>query len=117
MELADAGRRVPQFLLGEYDAAVLIAFRTVEERVRELAKAGSEELGVNLMKKAFGKDGSLRDQEVLPAEADAQMALFWGPSASSRIPPLTGGFSTRTSPRPLRPFSSPTSWLRILDRV
>lgn len=67
-----------QFLLGEYDAAVLIAMRTVEERVRELASAGNEEIGVNLMKRAFGNGGPLRDEEADKGEADAQMALFWG---------------------------------------
>jgi len=67
-----------QFLLGEYDSAVLVAMRTVEERVRELAGATNSDLGVKLMQRAFGKDGSLRDKEMDSGEAEAQMALFWG---------------------------------------
>jgi uncharacterized protein (TIGR02391 family) len=67
-----------QFLMGEYDAAVLIAMRTVEERVRELAGATNSDLGVKLMRQAFGKDGPLREEEMDSGEAEAQMALFWG---------------------------------------
>ncbi|HEX7293936.1 MAG TPA: TIGR02391 family protein [Solirubrobacterales bacterium] len=75
-----------QFLLGEYDAAVLIAMRTVEERVRKIAGASDSEIGVKLMKRVFGKEGPLRDAEVDPGEADGQMALFWGAIAVFKNP-------------------------------
>lgn len=67
-----------QFLLGEYDAAVLIAMKTVEERVRKLAGASDSDVGVDLMKRSFKPDGPLRDPMADPGEADGQMALFWG---------------------------------------
>jgi uncharacterized protein (TIGR02391 family) len=107
----------PQFLLGQYDAAVLIAMRTVEERVRELAAAGNEDIGVNLMKRAFAKEGPLRDEDADAGEADAQMALFWG---------AIGVFKNPASHRRVH-YENPTEaaeavlfadlLLRILDRV
>jgi uncharacterized protein (TIGR02391 family) len=106
-----------QFLLGEHDAAVLIAFRTVEERVRELAGVGNEELGVNLMKKAFGKDGPLRDQEVLPAEADAQMALFWGAIGFFKNPASHRSVQYEDVTEAAEAVLFADLLLRILDRV
>lgn len=106
-----------QFLLGEYDAAVFIAMRTVEERVREVAKASNSEVGVKLMRRVFGGDGPLRDDQVDPGEADAQMALFWG---------AIGFFKNPASHRRVD-YDSPTEasevalladlLLRILDRI
>lgn len=61
--------------------------RTVEERVRELAAAGNEEVGVNLMKKAFANGGPLRDEQAVAGEADAMMALFWGAIGVFKNPP------------------------------
>jgi Protein of unknown function (Hypoth_ymh) len=101
----------PQFLLGQYDAAVLIAMRTVEERVRELAAAGNEDIGVNLMKRTFAKEGPLRDEDADAGEADAQMAPSSGErSAYSRIPRPTAACITRTPPRPPRRSSLPISF-------
>lgn len=106
-----------QFLLGEYDAAVLIAMRTVEERVRKLTKGSDSEIGVALMKQAFGANGPLRDKEADKGEADAQMALFWG---------AIGFFKNPASHRRVH-YEDPTEaaeavlfadlLLRILDRV
>lgn len=73
-----ASRVRSQFLLGEYDAAVFIAMRTVEERVRKLAGATQSDLGVDLVKRAFTDGGPLRDRYMDKGEADALMALFWG---------------------------------------
>lgn len=106
-----------QFLLGEYDAAVFVAMRTVEERVRELSGAANSDLGVPLMRQSFGSNGPLRDQEMDPGEADAQMALFWG---------AIGLFKNPASHRTVH-YEDPTEaseavlladlLLRILDRI
>lgn len=52
--------------------------RQVEIRVRDLAGASAGDLGVALMKDAFGKDGPLTDLDLEPGEQQATMALFWG---------------------------------------
>jgi len=52
-----AARVRSQYLLGEYEAAAFLAMREVEIRVRDLAGAGNDDLGVTLMKEAFKKGG------------------------------------------------------------
>jgi uncharacterized protein (TIGR02391 family) len=52
--------------------------REVEIRVRDLAGAGNDDLGVGLMKEAFKKGGRLADSALEAGEQQATMALFWG---------------------------------------
>jgi uncharacterized protein (TIGR02391 family) len=73
-----AGRVRSQFLLGEYELAVLAALREVEIRVRELAGASDSDIGVKLMRQAFGGTGRLADQTLDGGERDAISALFAG---------------------------------------
>lgn len=73
-----AARVRSQFLLGEYEAAAFLALRQVEIEVRERAGAAPGDLGVALMKSAFGKDGPLVDRALEIGEQQATMALFWG---------------------------------------
>jgi uncharacterized protein (TIGR02391 family) len=67
-----------QYLLGEMEAAAFLALRAVEIRVRELAAKSDSDIGVKLMKAAFGQDGALRDADLDAGEQDAMMALYWG---------------------------------------
>ena len=73
-----AARVRAQYLLGEYEAAAFLAMREVEIRVRDLAGAGNDDLGVTLMKEAFKKGGPLADPALEGGEQQATMALFWG---------------------------------------
>jgi len=73
-----ADRIRSQYLLGEYEAAAFLAMREVEIRVRDLADASAADLGVGLMKSAFGDKGPLKDPDLEPGEQQATMALFWG---------------------------------------
>lgn len=73
-----AARVRSQFLLGEYELAVLAALREVEIRVRELAAASDSDIGVKLMRQAFGGTGPLADQSLDGGERDAISALFAG---------------------------------------
>jgi uncharacterized protein (TIGR02391 family) len=106
-----------QFLLGEYDAAVLIAMREVEERVRELAKATDSDLGVKLMKRAFGEDGALRDQELDAGEAQAQMALFWGAIGFFKNPASHRRVNYESATEASEVVLLADLLLRILDRI
>lgn len=65
-----------QFLLGEYDLAALAALREVEIRVRALAGRPAGDIGVKLMRQAFGPGGPLADPEQEPGEVAATMDLF-----------------------------------------
>jgi uncharacterized protein (TIGR02391 family) len=67
-----------QFLLGEYEAAAFLAMREVEICVRDRAGAREADLGVALMKSAFGEDGPLSDPQLERGEQQAKMALYWG---------------------------------------
>jgi uncharacterized protein (TIGR02391 family) len=71
----------------EYDVAVLIAFRTVEENVRGAGGYGDGELGTALMRKAFDPDkGPLSDQTQEKGEREALSHLFTGAIGSYKNP-------------------------------
>lgn len=67
-----------QFLQGQYEAAVHIAFRTVEERIRSGAGLGPTDTGAEMVRRAFGPFGALRPDGTSQSEADARMGLFMG---------------------------------------
>lgn len=77
-----------QFLLGEYEAAVLIAFREVEIRVRDLGGYDNSEIGTKLMIKAFNrtKNGPLVDPALDPGEQESMMHLFAGAIGAFKNP-------------------------------
>lgn len=67
------------FLRGEYDTAVFQAFREVEIAVRLAGKFGANDLGVDLMDKAFHKtSGPLADQGIPESEREATRLFFRG---------------------------------------
>lgn len=67
-----------QFLLGEVELGAFAAMREVEIRVRELSGASESEIGVKLMRSAFGERGPLRRADRDPGEENARMDLFAG---------------------------------------
>jgi len=106
-----------QFLMGEYELAAFAAVRQVEIRVRRLAGGSDSELGVKLMRRAFGDGGPLRSPALDPGEQDARRELFTG---------AVGVFKNPTSHREVE-YSNPTEaaevilfadlLMRMLDRV
>jgi uncharacterized protein (TIGR02391 family) len=87
-----------QFLLGEYELAAFAAMREVEIAVRASASASQSDVGVKLMRQAFGKGGPLRDGQLDSGEQEATMALYWG---------AIGVFKNPSSHRPVE-FNDPT---------
>lgn len=72
---------------GEFSDAVFIAFRTVEEQVREAGGFEPTDVGVVLMRRAFNPDnGPLSDMAQPAAERDALMHLFAGSIGSYKNP-------------------------------
>ncbi len=76
----------PQFLIGEYEQGVFVAMKAVEVRVRKLCGLGDNVVGVDLMNKAWGRDGKLTDRDAVPGEQDGTRALFAGAYAVFRNP-------------------------------
>jgi uncharacterized protein (TIGR02391 family) len=82
------GKVYPAFLRGEYDTAVFQAFREVEIAVRDAGNFSSNDLGTDLMRKAFrpaAKNaqsvipaGPLTDIQIPAAEQEAMANLFAG---------------------------------------
>ncbi len=67
------------FIRGEYETAVFQAFKEVEVSVRNAGKFAAEDLGTDLMRKAFHKtNGPLTDQTIPASERDAVAHLFAG---------------------------------------
>ena len=78
----------PSFLRGDYEIAIVQAFRNVEIRVRNLCPNADKDLyGVALMRKAFDpKSGPLSDQVEPTSEREALSALFAGSFGRFRNP-------------------------------
>ena len=74
------------FLRGDYDTAVFQAFKEVEVRVREAAECADTDIGVALMRKAFGERGPLRNVAAPKAEQQALSDLFAGAIGSYKNP-------------------------------
>jgi len=69
----------PLFLRGDYDTAIFRAFKEVEVRVRKASKLAPEDIGVQLMRKAFdSKTGLLTDTTAPVAERENLAHLFAG---------------------------------------
>jgi uncharacterized protein (TIGR02391 family) len=72
---------------GEFDAAVLFAFKAVEVAVREAGSFADVDIGVPLMRKAFNPDnGPLTRASDPAAEREALMQLFAGAIGSYKNP-------------------------------
>jgi uncharacterized protein (TIGR02391 family) len=103
--------------MGEYELAAFAAMRSVEVRVREMGGFSDSEVGVKLMRKAFGPTGPLADVSLDPGEQEARRELFSGAIGTIKNP---------TSHREVR-YDDPTEaseailladlLMRILDRI
>lgn len=78
----------PMFLRGDYDVAVVQAFKIVEVAVRTAAGLPDDVTGVKLMRAAFNPEtGALRDRLAPAAERQAMSDLFAGAFGHARNPP------------------------------
>lgn len=76
-----------QLVQGKLDVAVFVAFRAVEQSVREAAGYSTEDHGVPMIRKAFHKDtGPLRRATDPEAEREALSSLFAGALGSYKNP-------------------------------
>ena len=78
---------LPIFMQDSYGLAVFEAFKQVEVAVRETGGYEENDLGTDLMRKAFNVDnGNLTDQNQHPAEQQARSDLFAGAIGSYKNP-------------------------------
>lgn len=71
---------------GEWDSAVFKAFRAVEVAVRDAGGFGATDIGIDLMRKAWGKEGPLTDKGTPEAERESLAHLFAGAIGSYKNP-------------------------------
>ena len=84
---------MPIFRRGDYDVAVLQAFKELEVATRKAANAKGggypdDRVGTRLMRDAFHHEtGPLRDPHLVPAEREAESNLFSGAIGYAKNPP------------------------------
>ncbi|SHN85529.1 TIGR02391 family protein [Bradyrhizobium erythrophlei] len=81
------GKVRPMFIRGDYDVAVVQAFKIVEVYVREAASLPDELVGQKLMRTAYNPEtGPLADMSTPAGERQAVMELFSGAIGHGRNP-------------------------------
>jgi len=74
------------FIRGEYDTSVFQAFKEVEVAVRNAGKFSYVDIGTDLMRKAFGSPGTLKNKSLPNPEQEALAHLFAGAIGSYKNP-------------------------------
>jgi uncharacterized protein (TIGR02391 family) len=78
----------PMFLRGDYDVAVVQAFKQVEIEVRDATGLPNDMVGLKLIRMAYNPEsGLLTDMNTPAAERQAVMELFAGAIGHGRNPP------------------------------
>lgn len=75
-----------QFIAGELELAVFAAMKEVEVRVRFLSMGDAGDIGVSLVRKAFGEHGLLRNHGLERGEQEAISHLFAGALGTFKNP-------------------------------
>lgn len=107
----------PQFLIGQYELAVVAAMKKVEIRVRALGRFTDADFGVSLMNKAFGKSGPLTDPDQVSGEQEGTRALFAGTYAVFRNPTSHREVNFDDVTEAAEMVQIASLLMRILDRV
>jgi uncharacterized protein (TIGR02391 family) len=75
------------FVRGDHDIAVFQAFKEIEVAVRTACHYPDDLVGRALMQKAFAvSDGPLRNEDLVPAEREAEVFLFAGAIGHAKNP-------------------------------
>lgn len=107
----------PAFIRGDYDTAVFEAFKEVEVRVRRKAKLAATDIGVALMRKAFGSSGSLADITLPGGEQVALMDLFAGAIGTYKNPSSHRNVDFINAAEVADIIHTANQLLRIVDRI
>lgn len=113
---AIAQRSWISIMRGEFDAAVLFAFKAVEVAVREAGKYPDTDIGVNLMRKAFNSEnGPLTKATDPAAEREALLQLFVGAIGSYKNPHSHRNVTIGDAPEAQEMVMLASHLLRIVD--
>ena len=104
-------------MLGEYEMAIFASMKAIEVRVRKLSKLGDEIVGVDLMKQAFKKGGSLADPNAPAGEVEGMMMLFSGAFAVLRNPSGHREVEYDDVTEASEAVMTASMLMRILDRI
>lgn len=105
-----------QFLLGEYELAAFAAMRAVEIRVRDAGGYTNADIGVALMRNAFGDGGPLTDPQAEGGERQGMSDLFAGAFAVFKNPTSHRVVTFDDPTEAAEVVSLASLLLRILDR-
>jgi hypothetical protein len=85
---------------GDFDSAVLKAFKTIETGIRRRIKASADEIGVNLIRRAFHpENGPLTDMSLPKAEKEALCHTLLAHLVTTRTHVRTGTSTWTFFPR------------------
>ena len=102
---------------GEYDVAVFQAMKAVEVYVRDAGGFSADELGTDLMRKAFHEEtGPLTEKSVAKSERQATSALFAGAIGSYKNPHSHRDVDLTDPDEAMEIVSLANPLLRIVDR-
>jgi uncharacterized protein (TIGR02391 family) len=91
--------------------------KSVEVRVRQLGRFADEVVGVDLMSRAFGPSGPLKDASATKGEQEGMRALFVGAYAVLRNPAGHREVSYEDVSEAADAVQTASLLMRILDRV
>ena len=105
------------YMRGEYDVAVFQAMKAVEVYVRDAGGFSADELGTDLMRKAFHDEtGPLTEKSVAKSERQATSALFAGAIGSYKNPHSHRDVDLTDPDEAMEIVSLANHLLRIVDR-
>ena len=107
----------PQFLIGQHELGVFASLKAVEVRVRRLGGFDDKLIGVDLMNRAFGQTGPLRDPNSAPGEQEGTRALFAGAYAVLRNPSAHREVSYDDVSEAAEAVLTASLLMRMLDRI
>lgn len=107
----------PSFIRGDYDIAVFEVMKEVEVRVRKKAGLNASDIGVALMRKAFGNGGPLVDITTIAGEQQALMDLFAGAIGTYKNPSSHRNVEFTDPAEVAGIIHTANQLLRIVDRI
>ena len=105
------------FAAGEYDLAIFVAFKTVEEAVRARSGASLSDIGVNLITKAMNANAPILKFSDIFAEQEGHVSLYRGAIAVIKNPLSHRKVGHKSKARVFELIAFASTLMRMLDDV